>query len=140
MKARAVRSGKGGRRARCATPDTIRKNEKNMSYYWEGVRARRVYDCNFAKVWSVRYRYSRYRYGRRTELTNVPGTGVDVVPNLPKCPVPVLEVYRNYQSVRHSTKVCTGTGTGIDTVPNFPNFPVPVLMSYRTSRSLRYRY
>ena len=28
------------------------------------------------------------------------GTDIDIVPNLPKCPVPVLMSYRNYQSVR----------------------------------------
>ena len=43
------------------------------------------------------YRSVRYRYG----LTEVSGTGIDVVPNLPKCPVPVLKVYRTYRSVRH---------------------------------------
>ena len=76
------------------------------------------------RVCSVWYRYSRYRYGCRTELTEVSGTGIEVVPNftevfgpglgdvpnLPKCPAPV----RKY------------------IVPNLPNFLVPVLMSYRT--------
>ena len=55
-------------------------------------------------------------------------SGIDVVPNLPKCPVPVLTSYR-------LTKV---SGTGIDDVPNLPKCPVPnlpkcpvpVLMSY----------
>ena len=37
----------------------------------------------------------------RTELIEVSGTGIDVVPNLPKCPVPVSEVYRTYRSVRY---------------------------------------
>ena len=54
-----------------------------------------------ARVCSVRYRYSRYRYGCRTELIEVSGTGIDVVPNLPKCPVPVLMLYRPYRSVRY---------------------------------------
>ena len=36
------------------------------------------------------YRSIRYRYWCRTELTEVSGTGIDVVPNLPKCPVPVI--------------------------------------------------
>ena len=44
---------------------------------------------NIARVYSVRCRYSRYRYGCRTELTQVSGTGIDVVPNILKCPVPV---------------------------------------------------
>ena len=30
-----------------------------------------------------------------TELTEVSSTGIDIVPNLPKCPVPVLMLYRN---------------------------------------------
>ena len=32
----------------------------------------------------------RYRYWCRTELTEVSGSGIDVVPNLPKCPAPVI--------------------------------------------------
>ena len=34
--------------------------------------------------------------------TGTGGTGIDVVPNLPKCPVPVLMPYRTYGSVRRS--------------------------------------
>ena len=48
-------------------------------------------------VW---YRYTVYWCGCRTELTKVSGTGIDVVPNLPKCPVPMLMSYRTYRSVR----------------------------------------
>ena len=36
------------------------------------------------------------RYG-----TGILGTGVDVVPKLRKCPVPVLMSYRTYRSVRY---------------------------------------
>ena len=32
--------------------------------------------------------------------TEVSGTRIDVVPNLPKCPVPVLMSYRTYLSIR----------------------------------------
>ena len=46
------------------------------------------------------YRYRRYQDPRRTELAEVFSTGIDVVPNLPKCPVPVLTSYRIYRSVR----------------------------------------
>ena len=56
------------------------------------------------------YRSVRYRYWCRTELTEVSGTGIDVVPKLPKYPVPV------WKSV-----------------------PVPVLTPYRTYRSIWYR-
>ena len=56
---------------------------------------------------SVRYRYEslyRYRWCRgpyRTELTEVSATGIDVVSNLPKCPVPGLKSYPTYRSVRY---------------------------------------
>ena len=98
------------------------------------------------KVCSVRYRYSRYRYGCSTEVTEESGTGIDIVPTLPKCPVPVL-MYQNYRSVRYRyesmyryrryrypcrTELTEVSGTGIDVVPNLPNFPVPVWMSCRT--------
>ena len=86
---------------------------------------------------SVRYRYARYRYRCRTKLTEVFGTGVDVL-NLPKYLVPVLMLHRTYRSVRHGMKVCTGTGcTGIHIVQNLP---LPVSISYRTYRSIWYRY
>ena len=104
---------------------------------------------------SIRYRYSRYRYICHTELTEVSGTGIDVVPNLPKCPVPVLMLYRTYRSVRYRyeslyryrryrypyrAELTEVSGTGIDVVPNLPKCPVPVLLSYRTYRSVWYRY
>ena len=88
------------------------------------------------------------RYG-----TGILSTGMDVVPNLPKCPVPVLTSYRTYQSIRYrcwrctevtevsgtGSKVYTGTArTGIDAVPNLPKFLVPVLISYRTYRSYQH--
>ena len=78
------------------------------------------------------YRYCRYRYWCRTELTEGSGTGVEVVPNLPEFPVSVLIGYRTYRSIRYrycrrteltevsgtGAKVCNGTaGTGIDVVP-----------------------
>ena len=108
----------------------------------------------YPRVCSVRYRYCRYRYGCHTELTEVSGTGIDVVPNLPKCPVPVL-MYRNYQSILYRyeslyryrryryprlTELTEVSGDGIDVVPKLPKCPVPVLMSFRTCRSVRYRY
>ena len=78
--------------------------------------------------------YGTYR-GVRYRLTEVSGTGIDVVPNLPKCPVPVF-MYRTYRSVRHRywcrTELTEVSGTGIHVIPNLPKCPVPVLMSYRT--------
>ena len=66
------------------------------------------------------FRSVRYRYPCCTDTctnfgTDVhTGTGLDIVPNLPNCPVPVFT--------------------------NLPKCPVPVFMSYRTYRRVRYRY
>ena len=105
----------------------------------------KTYKCS--RVCSVQYRYSLHRYGCRTERTEVTGTGIDV-PNLPKCAVPILMLYRYYRSVRYryiNIEGCVryGTvilGTGVDAVPNLPKCPVPVLMSYQSYRSVRYRF
>ena len=53
-------------------------------------------------------------------------TGMEVVQNLPKCPVPVLMSYRTYRSVRCRYWCIT-------------KCPVPGLM-YRTYQSIRYQY
>ena len=83
---------------------------------------------NYRSVW--------YRYWCRTEITEVSGTGIDVVPSLKKCPVPVLVSCWTYRSVRHRyrcrTKVNKVSGTGIDDILILPKFPVPVLVSYLT--------
>ena len=79
------------------------------------------------RVCSVRYRCCRCRYGCGTEVTEVSGTGIDVVPKLPKCQVPVW-----------ITELTEVSGTGIDVVLNLPKSPVPVWLSYRTYRSVRY--
>ena len=56
---------------------------------------------------------------------------VDIVPNVPKCPVP------GWCCV-DLTEV---SGTGTDVVPTcIPVPPLPVLLSCRTYRSVRYRY
>ena len=89
------------------------------------------------------YRYRRYGYWCRTELTEVSSTGIDV-PNLPKYPVPVLISYWTYRSVQYRYWCCTELNevsrTGIDAVSNLPKYPVPVLILYRTYRSIRYLY
>ena len=79
------------------------------------------------------------------------GTGIDV-PNLPKCPVPELMLYRTYRSVRYRNWCCTEltevSGTGIDAIPDWrkslvpvrksvPVPAVPVSISYRTYQSVR---
>ena len=60
----------------------------------------------------------------RTELTKVSGTGMDVVPNLPKNRVRVWMLYQTDQSVGHRyrcrTKLTKGSGTGIDVLPTLP--------------------
>ena len=48
----------------------------------------------------------------------MPGTSIDVVPNVPKCQVPELLPYR--------TKHPEVFGTGIDVVPNLPKVWVSV--------------
>ena len=97
---------------------------------------------------SVRYRYERlyrfrlYRYGHRTELTQVSGRGLDMVPNFPKCPVPVSMPYQAYRSVQYRywcTEITEVSSIGIDIVPNLPKCPVTVLISYRSYRSVLYR-
>ena len=93
------------------------------------------------RVCSVRYRYSRYRYGCRTELTEVSGTGIDVAPNLPKGPVPVLMLYRNYQSVLYRYEsLYWYRRYRYQYRTEFTEVSVPVLMPYRSYRSVRYRY
>ena len=99
--------------------------------------------------------YARYRYEHRTERTELLGTGMYIVPNVPNFSVPVWRSYRTYRTSRYrygdrterterlgtGTDCCTGTtGTGTNCVPNVPNFPVPVRTSYRTYRSPRYGY
>ena len=79
------------------------------------------------------------RYG-----TGIIGNGMDVVPKLRKCPVPVLMSYRTCRSIRYRywcrTEIAEVSGTGIRVVPNLPKCPVPAFVSYRTCRSVGYRY
>ena len=101
--------------------------------------------------------------------TGILGTGMDVVPKLPKClvpvlmsvrnlrkcPVPLLMLYRYYRSVRYRyerlyryrryrysdrTEVAEVPATGIEVVSKLPKYPLPVLMSYRTHRRVRCAY
>ena len=67
------------------------------------------------------------------------GTGIDVVPNLLKCPVTVLMLYRSYRSVRYR----------YESLYRYRRYryryrlskcPVPVLTSYRTYRFVRCPY
>ena len=161
-------------------PANITNSETNKNRKVSRTSSQHETKEKITRVCSVRYRYFRYRYACRTELTEYPvpvlisyltyrsvryrywccaeitevsgtgmkvcigtgGTGIHVVPNLPKCPVPVLMSYRTYRSVRYRywcTELTEVSGTGIDVVPNLPKCPIPVLMSYRTYRSVRYR-
>ena len=98
------------------------------------------------------YRSVLYRYWCRTELTDLSGALTDVVPNLSKCPVPVLMLYGTCWSVRYRcwcfTELTEVSGTSIDAVPNLLKCPVPisksvsvpVLMPYRTYQSVWHRY
>ena len=74
-----------------------------------------------------------------TELTEVSGTGIDVVPKLPKLPlqvwksvpfpaVPVSMLYRIYRYVHWCCTALTEVSrTGIDIIPNLPKNPLPVM-------------
>ena len=60
------------------------------------------------------------------ELTEVYGTGNDVVPNLSMCPVPVLMSCRTYRSewyrYLYLAELTEVPGNGIDVVPNLSNW------------------
>ena len=96
------------------------------------------------------HRSFRYQYWCRTELTEVFGTGIDVVPKIPKCSVPVWKSapasmsFRTYRSVRYGywchTENTHVSGAGIDVLPKLSKYPVPVLTSYRRCRIVRYRH
>ena len=81
-------------------------------------------------------------------------SGIDVVPNLPKCPVPVLMLCRSYRSVQYRyesryrchryrysyrTELTEVSGTAIDIVQNSPKCPVPVIPPVYTTGMPRYR-
>ena len=111
----------------------------------------RSYRCvRYGVMFYRTFRIVRYRYRCCTDTgtnsgTDVhTGTGINFVPNLPTCPVPVLMSYRTFRRIRYRywcrTELTEVSGTGIDVVPNFLKCPVPVLMLYRTYRSVRYRY
>ena len=70
------------------------------------------------------------------------GTGIDFVPNLPACPLPVCKSvpvpsvpvsisYRTYRAVRYRypyrTELTKVSGTGIDVVQNLLKCPAPVI-------------
>ena len=65
-------------------PGHIRAGQQTV-----GMKPRAETVRKLPRVCSVRYRYSRHRYGCHTELTEVLGTGINVVPELPTCPAPV---------------------------------------------------
>ena len=76
-----------------------------------------------------------------TELTKVSGTGMDVVPNLPKCRVRVWMFYQAYQRVGYGTISCTYTRTRPrvfqqDRIPYQGNLP----LAYRTCQSVGFGF
>ena len=64
------------------------------------------------------------------------GTGIEIVPNLPKCRVPVLKSYRSFRSVGYGywgrTEVTKVSATGIEFVPNLTGVFGRVLRPYPT--------
>ena len=107
----------------------------------------------------------RDRYGWYTKLTEMSGTGIDVVQNIPKCPVLVSMLYRTHRSVRYGHEIlylyrqyrypchteitvryrcgCRTERTEVSAigtdVPILHESPVPVLMSDRYRYWHRYR-
>ena len=76
---------------------------------------------------------------------------VDVVPNLPKCPVPTSMLYRYRYQLRYKrpyryrgyrywcrTELTKVSGNGIDVVPNLSKCPVPVIPAVYTGGMPRY--
>lgn len=90
------------------------------------------------------YQRVGYRYGGRTELTEVSDTGNEVVPNLPKYRLPVFSAYRTrkyngvFDRILRSTGSLGFLGKGVP-VPgvclriDFPNLP----RCHRTSPKCR---
>ena len=71
--------------------------------YWCRTELTEVYSCRTELTEVVlishrTYRSVRYRYLCRTVVAQASGTGILVVPNLTKCPLPVLMLYRTYRS------------------------------------------
>ena len=64
---------------------------------------------------------------------------VDVVRNLPRCPVRVSVLYRCRYRLPYR-RPYRYRSTGIDVVPHLPKCAIPVLMSYRTYRSVWFRH
>ena len=109
------------------------------------------YRCQFR--YRRPHRYRRCRYWRRSEPTEVSGNGSDIVPNLPKLPVPVWMFYWTCRSDRkryerlyryrryrypYRTELSKVSGTGISVVPNLPNCPVPVTPALYIGGTPRY--
>ena len=81
----------------------------------------------FSRTCPVRCRYARYGYECRTEITKASGTGIYVVPNLPKYLVPAWKsapVLAVPVSISYQRTEVFDTSIG----------------AYRTYRSVRYRY
>lgn len=56
--------------------------------------------------------HARGVLGERTELTQVSGTGIEVVPNLPKRWIPVLKSHRTSRSVGHRNRILRECSVG----------------------------
>ena len=62
---------------------------------------------NIARSCCTGYTGTRGSFGGSTELTEVSGTGIEVVPNLPKCRVPILKSGRTHRSVGYRYRAQT---------------------------------
>ena len=87
------------------------------------------------------YQSVGYGYRSRTELTKLSGTGMDVVPSLPKCRVWYGCLYPHpYPTPCISTRLYPVPGYFAAGVPNLPKRRVRVWMSYRTYQRVGYEY
>ena len=108
------------------------------------------------RVWMLYRTYQRVGYGCGcgTKLTKGSGTGMDVVPSLPKCrvrvvwmlvPVPIPDTLYFNKTVPGTRVFCCGrteltkvSGTGMDVVPNLPKSRVRVWMSCQAYQRVGY--
>ena len=109
---------------------------RNSGYCGTGVQNSQKFRAGIKML----YPYPGYLWQGRTELTEVPGTGINVVHNLQKLRVRVWGYYRT----RISSGYC-GTGVHNSQVPGrYKNaVPVPrvfVALAYRTYTSSGYGY
>ena len=96
---------------------------------------------SFGRIQKMLYPYPGYCGMERTELTEVPGTGMKVVQKLAEVPGIVARAYGTYQKLRAGIKMLYPYPGYCGTVVQIlQKFRVRVWMSYRTHKSSLYGY